>query len=104
MPWNKRHRIIFTCKFCGEQKPIEEMKVATRFFPPLPVCKDCWKLLEWQEYKKEKGDIMPTAYFFKCRQKREIKDPKQVTLKNSSLAVQGTCPVCGTKIFRAGKL
>jgi len=25
---------------------------------------------------------MPTAYCFKCRQKREIKDPKQVTLKN----------------------
>jgi len=62
------------------------MKVATRFFPPLPVCKDCWND---KNIKKEKG---------------EIKDPKQVTLKNSSLAVQGTCPVCGTKIFRVGKL
>jgi len=36
VPWNKRRdsarrEIIFTCKFCGEQKPIEEMKVATRF-------------------------------------------------------------------------
>jgi len=47
---------------------------------------------------------MPTAYCMKCRQKREIKDPKQVTLKNNSQSVQGTCPVCGTKIFRAGKL
>jgi hypothetical protein len=46
VPWNKRHKIIFTCKYCGEQKPIEEMEVATRFFPPLVVCRDCWKLLE----------------------------------------------------------
>jgi len=29
-----------------------------------------------------KGIAMPAAYCFKCRQKREIKDPKQVTLKN----------------------
>ena len=41
----RRRGITFTCKFCGEQKPIEEMKVAMRFFPPLPVCRDCWKLL-----------------------------------------------------------
>ena len=45
---------------------------------------------------------MPTAYCFKCRQKREIKDPKPVTLKNGRPAVQGTCPVCGTKLFRIG--
>jgi len=49
--WNKRQdstqRVItFTCKFCGKPKPIEELRVATRFFPPLPVCQDCWKLLE----------------------------------------------------------
>jgi hypothetical protein len=46
---------------------------------------------------------MPTAYCFKCRQKREIKDPRQVTLKNGRPATQGTCPVCGTKVFRMRK-
>jgi len=51
VPWNKRldstqSGIMFTCKYCGEPKPIEEFKVARRFFPPLPVCKDCWRLLE----------------------------------------------------------
>jgi len=46
VPWNKRHNIIFTCKYCGEPKPIEEFKVARRFFPPPPLCKDCWRLLE----------------------------------------------------------
>ena len=43
------------------------------------------------------------AYCFKCRAKVEIKDPKSVTLKNGRPAVQGTCPACGTKVFRIGK-
>ena len=43
------------------------------------------------------------AYCFKCRAKREIKNPESVTLKNGRPATQGTCPVCGTKVFRSGK-
>ncbi|MDO8567239.1 MAG: DUF5679 domain-containing protein [Dehalococcoidales bacterium] len=39
----------------------------------------------------------------KCRTKRDIKNPKQVTLKNKRPAVQGVCPVCATKMFRIGK-
>jgi len=39
----------------------------------------------------------------KCREKREMKDPQQVTMKNGRPATQGTCPVCGTKIFKIGK-
>ena len=46
---------------------------------------------------------MTTAYCVKCREKREIKDPKEVTLKNGRPAVKGTCPKCGTKVFRIGK-
>jgi hypothetical protein len=40
------------------------------------------------------------AYCVKCREKRTIKDPKQVTMKNGRNAIEGTCPVCGTKLFR----
>lgn len=43
------------------------------------------------------------AYCFKCRTKREIQNPNNVTLKNGRPAIQGTCPVCGTKVFRIGK-
>jgi hypothetical protein len=43
------------------------------------------------------------AYCFKCRAKREISNPEAVTLKNGRPATQGTCPVCGTKVFRIGK-
>ena len=43
------------------------------------------------------------AYCLKCRTKREISDPQQVTLKNGRPATQGTCPTCGIKMFRIGK-
>ena len=43
------------------------------------------------------------AYCFKCRSKREIKSPQQVTLKNGRPATQGVCPDCDTKVFRIGK-
>jgi len=46
---------------------------------------------------------MATAYCMKCREKVEIKNPRQITLKNGRPAVQGVCSVCGTKVFRIGK-
>jgi len=39
----------------------------------------------------------------KCRKKVEMKNPRAVTLKNGRPATQGTCPSCGTKVFRIGK-
>jgi len=47
---------------------------------------------------------MATAYCMKCRKKVEIRNPKQITLKNSRPATQGVCPVCETKVFRIGKV
>ena len=44
------------------------------------------------------------AYCFKCRAKREIKNPVSVTLKNGRPAAKGICSVCGTKVFRIGKV
>ena len=43
------------------------------------------------------------AYCMKCRAKREIRNPTQVTLKNGRPATRGECPVCGTKLYRIGK-
>ncbi|MDP6100527.1 MAG: DUF5679 domain-containing protein [Dehalococcoidia bacterium] len=34
--------------------------------------------------------------------KREIRNPERITLKNGRSATRGTCPNCGTKIFRIG--
>ncbi|HEU4758730.1 MAG TPA: DUF5679 domain-containing protein [Dehalococcoidia bacterium] len=43
------------------------------------------------------------AYCLKCRTKRDMRNPQPVTLKNGRPATQGTCPVCGTKMYRIGK-
>ena len=47
---------------------------------------------------------MVTAYCVKRRVKREIKDPEEIKMKNGYPAVKGTCPKCGTKVFRIGKM
>jgi len=36
----------------------------------------------------------------KCKKTVEIKDPKEIEMANKMRAVQGVCPVCGTKVFR----
>lgn len=43
-----------------------------------------------------------TGYCVKCRQKREMKNPKQVTMKNGKKALSGNCGVCKTRMFRIG--
>jgi RNase P subunit RPR2 len=49
------------------------------------------------------GKEMAQAYCVKCKKKVQISGAKQVTLKNKRPAVSGTCPSCGTKVFRIGK-
>ncbi|HEX7365421.1 MAG TPA: DUF5679 domain-containing protein [Dehalococcoidia bacterium] len=46
---------------------------------------------------------MAQAYCFKCKKKIEMKNPQTTTLKNKRPATRGTCPSCGTKVFRIGK-
>ena len=40
------------------------------------------------------------AYCMKCKTERVVKDPQVVTTKNGRRAAQGTCPTCGTKMFK----
>lgn len=44
------------------------------------------------------------GFCVKCRKKVDIKEPTQVKLKNGKPATKGTCPDCGTKVFRIGKI
>jgi len=43
------------------------------------------------------------AYCVKCKSKKEMVNPQAVTLKNGKPATQGSCPDCGTKMFKIGK-
>ena len=40
------------------------------------------------------------GYCVKCRAKKDMKDAKEVTMKNGRQAAKGTCPDCGTGVFR----
>lgn len=44
--------------------------------------------------------VATEAYCMKCREKREMVDEEEVVMKNGRPAAQGTCPECGTKLFR----
>lgn len=36
----------------------------------------------------------------KCKKEVEIKDGKEVVMKNKMKAMKGVCPHCSTKVFR----
>ncbi|MBI4438574.1 hypothetical protein HY640_01425 [Candidatus Woesearchaeota archaeon] len=36
----------------------------------------------------------------KCKKPMEMKDAKEVVMKNKMKAMQGSCPKCGTKMFK----
>lgn len=40
------------------------------------------------------------GYCVKCKSKKEIKDAKEVTMKNKRNAVKGKCVTCGTGMYR----
>jgi pimeloyl-ACP methyl ester carboxylesterase len=40
------------------------------------------------------------AYCVKCKQKRAMQNPHRVVTKKGRSALEGTCPVCSTKLFR----
>jgi len=43
------------------------------------------------------------AYCVKCKEKREMKQPEAVYTANGTPGTSGTCPVCGTKMFKMGR-
>ena len=43
---------------------------------------------------------MTQAYCVKCKKKVEMKDAKEVTMKNKRKAMKGKCPDCGTGMYR----
>ncbi|MCA9376237.1 MAG: hypothetical protein KC925_04220 [Candidatus Doudnabacteria bacterium] len=44
------------------------------------------------------------AYCVKCKEKREMNDPEEITMKNGRPAVKGVCGTCGTKMFKIGAM
>ncbi len=49
-----------------------------------------------------KEESVAQAYCVRDKQKVEIKDPQNITMKNGKPAIKGTCPICGNSVFRIG--
>ena len=45
---------------------------------------------------------MVSIYCLKCKGKKDVGNAQAVTMKNGRDAIQGSCPDCGTKVFRTG--
>ena len=43
---------------------------------------------------------METAYCVKCREKKQMKDVKNVTTKNNRKALKGKCVTCSTNMMK----
>lgn len=48
--------------------------------------------------------VVVEAYCVRCKKKTPMLDPREVTMKNGRIAVQGTCSICGANLFRIGRL
>ncbi len=52
------------------------------------------------EKKPNKAALKVTGYCVKCKKKKTISNPVRVTMANGRAALKGSCPVCGTGMFR----
>ncbi len=44
--------------------------------------------------------VAERGYCVKCRESVDMKEAKEITTKNGKKAMSGTCPTCGTTVFR----
>lgn len=51
-------------------------------------------------WNQKQATMAVEAYCVKCKAKREMKDPKENTMANGRKAMKGTCPKCGTGMFK----
>lgn len=62
---------------------------------------ECRKLQPTSAGIKETHMVVE-GYCVKCKAKRNMVSPEQVTMKNGKPATKGICPECGTKMFKIG--
>ncbi len=46
------------------------------------------------------SEIKHEAYCFRCKAKKEVRDPEIVTMKTGMKSVKGTCTECGGNMYK----
>jgi hypothetical protein len=67
-----------------------------------PLCEDLY--IKPGEFGPRQLAVVTGYCVYEKKKNREIKNPKQIKLKNGRPAIKGTCASCGKQIFRIGKL
>jgi len=95
---------IFPMKFFCDRKELREgERIKNESFPHFGEVPKRWcGEVPHVTLFLEEATNMAEAYCVKCKAKRQVKDPQQVTLKNGKPALTGTCPECGRKVFKIG--
>jgi uncharacterized OB-fold protein len=44
-PDKEAKEITFKCKYCGKVKPLGQIKITDRYFPPAAICSECERKL-----------------------------------------------------------
>jgi pimeloyl-ACP methyl ester carboxylesterase len=85
-----------------EVEESREQKTASTDVEKVVSATDSTAIAEKQASGEEVGAEQEgvTAYCFKCKQKRTIQNAQRITTPKGRRAVEGTCPVCGTRLFR----
>jgi hypothetical protein len=52
------------------------------------------------KHKYQEDNMAEIGYCMKCKQKREMKETTEVTMKNGRKALKGKCTVCGTGMYK----
>lgn len=50
--------------------------------------------------REQQEEVGMEGYCVKCKDKREMKDAKELTMKNGRKAAKGKCTACGTSMFK----
>lgn len=65
-------------------------------------------ILAWSEEGRKTAELEKhftvEAYCAKCKTKRGMLNPTEITTKNGRAAVRGTCEVCGSNLHRFGRI
>ena len=107
-------RQIHRCRFQKNQgsphleiQPLESpIALETAFDPKKPHFEPRYEGLysESGEFSARQLAVVTGYCVYEKKKNREIKNPKQIKLKNGRPAIKGTCASCGKQIFRIGKL
>jgi DNA-directed RNA polymerase subunit RPC12/RpoP len=58
------------------------------------------KAVKAKRINRKRGGVMAEARCMRCKKQVEVKDPKDIVMKNGMKAITGVCPQCSTKVFK----